>query len=263
MFATGQPARQPMRDAVARGGVGVGRVEVDLAGAARGEDGRPGPQRLHPALADVQHVGPVAAVVREPELAAGDEVDRDVPLEDLDVGVALDLLDQGALHGVARGVGRVDDAPVAVAPLPVQVQLLRAARLAGERHALVHQPVDRRPAALDHEADRVVVAEPAAGHVRVADVVVHGIGAVQHGGDAALGVGGGAFEELVLGDEGHLAGTGEAEGGGESGEAAPDDKDVVGAQEGFLEAGGDPCPAGTICPAGSLLAIVAEMRTTR
>ena len=57
----------------------------------------------------------------------GDEVDGDVPLEDVDVGVALHLLDQGALHGVAGGVGRVDDAPVAVAALAVQVQLLGAA----------------------------------------------------------------------------------------------------------------------------------------
>ena len=185
-----------------------------------------------------------------------------MPLEDLDVGVALDLLDEGALHGVARGVGRVDDAAVAVAALPVQVQFLGPAVLAGERHPLVHEPLDGVAPALDHEAHRVVVAQSPAGHVGVADVVLHGVGAVEHGGDAALGVGGGAFEEFVLGDEGHLAVGGEAQCSGQSGQAAADYEDIAGVQGGFLEVGRGR-GAGTNCPAGSLLAIVAGMRTTR
>ncbi|EFK95563.1 hypothetical protein LDC_2426 [sediment metagenome] len=96
----------------------------------------------------------------------------------------------------------------------------------------------------------------------VADVVLEGVGAVQDGGDAALGVGGGPLEELVLGDQGHLAVGGEAKGGRESGQAAPDDQYVVGVQVAFLGVGRGP-PAGTICKAGSLLAIVAELRTAR
>ena len=118
--AAGAPAHG---DAVAGGGVGVGRVEVDLAGAAGGEDRRARPEGLHLARLDVEDVGAVAAVVAQAELPAGDEVDGDVPLEDVDVGMPLHLLHEGALHGVAGGVGGVHDAPVAVAALAVQVQL--------------------------------------------------------------------------------------------------------------------------------------------
>ena len=104
---------------------------------------------------------------------------------------------------------------------------------------------------------------PAPATCGVADMVLEGVGAVEHGGDPALGVGGGAFEQFVLGDEGHLAGGGEAQGGGQPGKAAADDEDVVGVQGGILKVGRESGRAGTICPRGSLLAIVAGMLLTR
>ena len=76
------------------------------------------------------------------------------------------------------------------------------AAVAGEGHALLDQPLDRPAAALDHEAHRVVVAQARPGDVGVADVVLEGVGAVQHGGDAALGPAEAPVQELVLGDEG-------------------------------------------------------------
>ena len=72
------------RDAVARRDVGVGRVEVDLAGPAGGEHDRAREDRHRPCrVAVVEHVGAGAhlgaAVLRE-----RDEVDRRVLLEDAD-----------------------------------------------------------------------------------------------------------------------------------------------------------------------------------
>ena len=258
--AAGAPAHG---DAVAGRGIGVRGVEVDLAGPAGGEDRRARPDRPYLARAHVEHVGAVAAVLGQPELAAGDEVDGDVPLEDLDVRVPLHLLDEGALHGVAGRVRSVDDAPVAVPALAVQVQFLRATRLARERHALRHEPVDGVAAALDHEAHRVVVAQAGTGHVRVAGMVLERVGAVEHGRDAALGIGRGPFEELMLGDESDAARGRQAQGGGQSRQPAADDEDVVGAQVGFLVVAGFTRRAGTICRSGSLLAMVAKSRTAR
>ncbi len=205
----------------------------------------------------------MAAVVSRAELAAGDEVDGDVPLEDGDAGVLLHLLHQGALHGVAGGIGGMDDAPVAVPPFAVQVQFLGAARLAREGHALGDEPGDGFPAALDHEAHGVVVAEPAAGHVGVADMVVEGVGAVQDGGDPPLGVGRRPLEELVLGDERHLAGRRQAQRGRKPGQPTADDEDVEGAQGRILVEERAYHPSGTNWPAGSLFAMDAELHTPR
>ena len=122
----------------------------------------------------------------------------------------------------------MDDPAVAVAALPGEVQLVLVVVVAGEGHPLGDQPFDRSAPALDHEADRVVVAQARAGDVGVADVVLEGIGAVQDGRDPALGPARGAVQELVLGHEGDLvAGLGELQGGGHAGQAAADDQDVV------------------------------------
>jgi hypothetical protein len=97
------------------------------------------------------------------------------------------------------------DPAVAVAPFAGEVQLLGVVAVAGERDPLGDQPFHRLPAALDHEAHRVVVAEARPGDVGVADVVCKGVGLVQDRGDPALGPAGGPVEELVLGHQGHLA----------------------------------------------------------
>ena len=224
-------ARAPShRDAVAGRGVGVGRVEVDLPRAPRGEEREARPQGAHGARLAVEDVGapdPVHALC-VPELARGDEVDGDMPLQHLDVRVALHPADQGVLHHAASGVGGVHDAPVAVAPLAGEVQVLGVVAVAGELHPLRHQPFDRPAAALDHEPDGIVMAQARPGDVRVADVVLVGVGSVQDRGDPPLGPARGPVEELVLGHQRRPEAVfGQVEGGGHARQAATDDQDVV------------------------------------
>ena len=110
------------RDPVAGRDVGVGRVEVDLAGAARREDHRARQDRDDLAARVVEHVragahlGP--AVLRE-----RDEVDGGVPLEDADAGRAGHGLEERALDLAPGHVGGVRDAARAVAALEVQVEV--------------------------------------------------------------------------------------------------------------------------------------------
>ena len=122
------------------------------------------------------------------------------------LGWLFTLPDEGLLHRAAGGIGGVDDAPMAVAALAGEVQLVLVVVVAGEGHALGDQPFDRLAAALDHEAHRVVVAQARPGDVGVADVVFERVRAVQDGGDAPLGPARGPVQELVLGHQGHLAG---------------------------------------------------------
>jgi hypothetical protein len=122
-----------------------------------------------------------------------------VPFEDFDVRVALHALDQRRLHCPPGGVGRVGDAPVAVAPLPGEVELGLVVVVAGEGHPLFDQPFDRMPAAFHDEPDGIVVAEARSGDVGIADMVPQAVGAIQDRRDASLGPAGGAHEELQLG----------------------------------------------------------------
>ncbi len=121
-------------------------------------------------------------------------------LENADVGLLANLAGQGGLHREAGRVGDVDHPARAVSALARQVV---AVLVAGERNALVDQPVHRAPPVLDHEARRAAVIEVGAGGDRIADVCFDRVAVVQDGGDAALCPARGAVLEGPLADQGH------------------------------------------------------------
>ena len=118
--ATGAPGGS---DAVAGGGVGIGRVQIDLARAAGGQNGVCRAEGEHVATLHIQRISAVALVAGALELAVGDQVNQHVVLEHRDVGRAPQLGNQRALHGRAGGVGGMHDAALAVAAFTSQVQL--------------------------------------------------------------------------------------------------------------------------------------------
>jgi hypothetical protein len=172
-------------DAVAGGRVGVGGVEIDLAGAAGGERRVAGAQGQHAVAGDVEHVGAEAAVARQAQLGGRDQVDRDVAFEHRDVGVLPDLLGQGCLHGATGGIGGMDDAALAVAAFARQVKAQRRAVM-GKRNATFDQPLDGFAAMLDDKTGGGRVAQAGAGVEGIADVGVDAVGRVEYRGDAAL-----------------------------------------------------------------------------
>jgi hypothetical protein len=97
------------------------------------------------------------------------------------------LLGQRGHHGMAGGVGRVDDAAAAMAAFAREVEAEFGLFVARERHAAVDQPLDRFAAMLHDEARRFFVAKPRAGNQRVLRMLVVTVARVEHGGDAALG----------------------------------------------------------------------------
>ncbi|MCY1299417.1 hypothetical protein D9M70_489450 [compost metagenome] len=140
-------ARAPRHgDAVAGGGVRVGGVQVDLARAARGQHGVRGGEGMHCAGVVVEHVQAVAPVARQSHLARRDQVDREMVFEDGDVRMLRGLLQQRADHRVSGGIGRVDDAPAAVAAFAGQVEAQFGLLVARERHAAASCSATVRPA---------------------------------------------------------------------------------------------------------------------
>ena len=189
-------------DAVAGCRVRIGRVEIDLAGTARGDNGVGRGDGYDFVVVDVENVGAPAAIGLEAELCAGDQVDDDVSLEHRDVRVRAYLLIECLLHGGAGGIGDVDDTPVAVAAFACQVVARAAAR---KRHALCDQPIDRLASVFDHESRRRRVAQSGASSECVLDVCFDGVGIVEYGCDAALRPGRGRIFNGTLRDHGDLA----------------------------------------------------------
>ena len=141
-------------------------------------------------------------------------------LEHRDVRVRLDLTFERGLDRRAGRVGRVDDAPMAVATLAGEMEAAVAALVAREGYALRDEPLDRLAAVLDHETRDRLVAQPSPRDQGVVDVGFRGVFLRKYRRDAALGPVAGALPQLTLGDDANRHVVGEMEGDGEPGKTA-------------------------------------------
>lgn len=209
---------------VSRSSVRVGGIAIRLAGAARGEDSEPGPEQFDMVVFQVQYVGAYARVSRQCQLAIGDQVYGNPAGHQGNVGARLGLGRQGGGNSVAGGIGRMDNAAVAMPALPCQVVL--GLVIAGKGDAAVDQPVDALAAMLDRKPDSILVAEAAPGVEGVADVILKRVVVIQHGGNAALGPECCAAADIGLADDGDLQVLGQIQGNSEAGSTAADNQDI-------------------------------------
>src|SRR5690606_8612579 len=108
-------------DAVPRGAIGAGAVEVRLAGAAGGEHHALGLEGAHAVVGAVEDIGAAAAQLAAVEVRVGVQVGHDVGFYQLDVWMLHHLIEGGAGLRVAGGVGGVEDAGVAGVAGPGEV----------------------------------------------------------------------------------------------------------------------------------------------
>ena len=111
--------------AVAGGDVGIGRVKIDLAAPAGGQQHGAGGEGLDVVAIFVQDVGAQAAVGRAlvaRQLAGGNEINGDMILKHLDVGMFGHGGQQGAFDLAARHILGVEDAPFGVPAFAAQIQ---------------------------------------------------------------------------------------------------------------------------------------------
>ncbi len=213
-------------DAVAGRGVRVGGVEVDLAGAAGGEHGVAGGEGLDLARALVQRVDAEELPLLAAGAPAGDEIDGDVLLE----GVMLGWAARGrAGWSAPHRRWRPPRGPhgAGVAAFARQMQTAGRLRVGGEGDAVLRQPGDHLARLADHQPGDRLVAEAGAGDQGVVHVRLERVAAVDRRCDPALRPVAGALGHLALGDNGDAALVGKLERGGERGEAAAEDEDVV------------------------------------
>ncbi len=213
---------------VARCDVGVRGVEVRLARPPRRQTHDAGGEGLH-AAGRFEHVGAEAPLPAGGRGALHQEVHGVVVLEEGDVAVLLGALEQPALHLLARHVPGVEDAPVAVPPLPAEVEAVPGA---AESNPPAHQSVDLAGTVEDDPLDHAGVAQAGTGLQRVPDVGGEGVVGPHDAGDAALRVVGARLAPLLLRDDGHGAAVRDLEGEGEARDAAAEDQEVEGLRQG-------------------------------
>ncbi len=160
------PGAEGQRHAVAGGHLGIGRLAVDLAHAAAGQDRLLGPDQRLAVLAVPDQGAAAMAFV-------GQEVDGEGVLPDVEVRRLADPLDHRPhdllAGGVAQGVG---DAVAAVSALASQDQAVAGLVELG---APVDQLVDPLRALADDPLDHLAVAERPAGLERVGHVVLDAV----------------------------------------------------------------------------------------
>ena len=230
-MATAAPGTPGHGHAVAGGDVGIGRVEIDLAAAAGGQQRDRRGEGLDLAGLLVEDIDPEALVVAGvAELLAGDQVNREVVLEDRDVRLVGHRRQQGALDFAAGDVLGVEDAALGMAALPAEVELARAVRTGylalGEMHAQLDQLRNARRAILDDRAHGRFLAQAGARFERVAHVQFEGVLLARDGGDAALGVVGIRLGAVLLGDDRHAPVRRDFQRKRQPGNAAAQDKEI-------------------------------------
>ena len=180
-------------------------------------------ERQHFAAGGIEHIGAMAALFRQSQLVAGDQIDRDVLFENPDVGMAANLVRKGGLNGQSGRISDMDHAPGTVSAFLRQVV---AGCIAGKGNALVNQPVNGPAAVLDHEACRPWVIEQRACADRVTDVRLDRVAIVEHGRYSPLRPARRTVFQRALADQRHLAGLRQPQRGRLSSKAAANDENV-------------------------------------
>ncbi len=219
-------------DTIAARAIWVAGVQVHFRRPTRGQHREPRAERVHLARVAVQHVGTQAALAVQAQAPLGDQVHRHTLLQQLDVRALPGLGQQGVEDGRARGVGGMDDAPVAMAAFTCQVKFEACVDHAvglipGKRHALLDQPLDGFAAVLHGKANSVFVAQATAGIEGVLHVGLNRIGAVQYGRYAPLGPVGRTAGQVTLAQHRNAQIRRQVQGQAQARCAAADNQDIM------------------------------------
>ena len=202
---------------VGRGDRRVGRFPEELAGSARGQNDRSGPDQSPAPLSIPDQHATASALV-------GQEVDREAVGPQPDIGPGPDALDDRAHHFAAGLVAEgVDDPSVRMAPFAAEGDM--AVDLV-EVSAPFDQLADPDGCLADHHLDDLLVAEPLARGEGVGDVVVESILWVEDSRDSPLGVLAVALAHLILGHDQDAIPIGDSQRSAEARNSSANDEDI-------------------------------------
>ena len=171
--------------AIARSGVGIRGVAVNLARAARGQNGLRRRKSNHLVVHAIQRIQAVAALAAH---LRGDDIDQSVVFKHADIGRVFHMADQRFLHCRARGIGHMHNAARAVAAFA----------------AHFYQPLNRSGCALYHRVRGRHIVQACARVYGVGKVRLKTVLRIEHARYAALRPAGRAIAQFALGYHRHL-----------------------------------------------------------
>ena len=190
------------RDPVARRGIGIRSIDIDLAGATGRQHRQISAHGQDLTFFDVENISAETSARAAPTLKSlgfGDQINRDVVRQNADPRARLNLLKQCFLDREAGQVIRMKNPALSMAAFAVQVEMLRINfresdseldELAHARRTLAHA-----------EVDRVFMAKSCTGSERIFLMLLEAVVIGPDRGDSALSVTGRALGRLVLADE--------------------------------------------------------------
>ena len=216
-------------DPVAGRDVWIAGVEIDLACPTGGQYAPGGAHGYDGIGFAVQHIGANAAIGRGPELAQRDEVNGDVPVEQVDVRMCADTVEEGGFDGKPGCVIGMHHAAHAVPPFAGEVDNRRSVfvvdRGEGDTHRL--EPEDRFAAMPDNMLYRRSMTESRTRLQGVLNVSLYAVCRVHDRRDAALRVTRVGFREIGLGQNADAQFIGQFKRQRQTGGAATDDENVI------------------------------------
>ena len=215
-----RPRAPRKRNAVPGRRVGIARVEVHLAAAARRENRVRRTDRVDLAALLVQDIRPDAPVLAlHADALRHDEIDDDRLLADVDALRLPHAADHRRLALLAGDVARVKDAPRTVTALAGEIPA--TALLLGELDTAVNEILDALRRMLADLVNDRALAKPRAGDHRVARVLVERVRGIHHAADSTLRKVRVAVLKPPLRRNDNLAVGGEVQGTHEPGHAGP------------------------------------------
>ena len=194
--------RQPARQAIACRRVRICCVEINLARTTGRYQGTLRADRQDVASVAIERIRAVAAIVSQSELLACDQVDCDVSLEDLNVGMLANFLGQRLLNSQA---GCVRDMNHPAGAVPTFSRQMVAGFVSRKGDALIDEPFDRSPAVFDNKPRGHGIIEECTCSDCVLNVGFNRILAIENGGYAALCPARRAVFQAALADQTNFA----------------------------------------------------------
>ena len=193
-------------DPVARGDVGIRRVQVDAPASSGGQHRHIGAKCLHLPRGLIQNIEADTGILHGiAQFTRGDEVHGHVVFKNGDAGMRSHRIKQGLLDLESGRVLGMKDPALRVPPFPTQVGLLvpLGCRAFIEMHPETDQFGNPLRSLRDNAPDHILVAEPIPRNKRVPHMKGYRVLATGHAGDAALGPGGVGISARLLGHDGY------------------------------------------------------------
>ena len=167
------------RDAIAGGGIGVGRVKINLTRAAGSQNSLASGNGFYVATLAVEHVGTQTTIfLSKSQLAnfAGrNQIHHDVMFHHVDIAVITHLRGEGVLNRRTCCIIDMDHSAMTVAAFTGQVI---ATCFAGKGHAAVDQPLNGFTGMLNGKARGGRIVQVRTGHQGVCNMILNRVRAV-------------------------------------------------------------------------------------